>query len=679
MRRFAPIFLLHALLLQPLLLQAQTNQLETLTVTGKRLTASKQSLAINTSVVDEQSLKTIGHVHINEALARVPGAWISRGNGQEHLTAIRSPVLTGAGGCGAFLIAEDGIALRAPGFCNANQLFEVNSEQAQRIEVVRGPGSALYGSNAEHGIINIITPDPEADGKTGLAVEGGPHDYWRGRIKHSQQSGAHGFMLYANGAHDGGYKRDSGFDQQKVNLVHRYAATDLTIKSVLSATNLNQETAGFIEGRNAYKDSSLKRDNPNPEAFRDAKTLRFYSLATLQLNTNDTLSVTPYLRYTDMQFPQHFLPWQSLEENGQRGVGLQTLYTRERGGWRSSIGLDIDYTEGFLKETQDQPFSPTIPAGTHYDYDVDANVVAPFVETEWSITDATSLSLGLRFEHTNYDYDNAVSAGSACAAEVADCRFSRPADSEDSFNEWAPRLGLLHHWSDQHASYVQLARGYRAPQATELYRLQAGQLRSEIDPEELDSIELGFRGELNSLFYDMAVFGMRKNNFIFQDTERQNISNGETEHYGVEFDLRLGLPANFDVALNGTFARHRYSNAIAITETDIEGNDIDTAPRHIGTAQLGWSSKRGHRAELEWVHMGSYYQNPENTERYPGHDLLNARVIYSINKRWQASIRVTNITNEDYAERADFAFGDDRYFVGEPRSVFVSVSAEFGG
>ncbi|MGI9289184.1 MAG: TonB-dependent receptor [Pseudomonadales bacterium] len=665
-------------LLLPLALKVHANELETLTVTGKRLPASKQSLATNTAVVDEQALKTISHVHINEALARVPGAWISRGNGQEHLTAIRSPVLTGAGACGAFLIAEDGIPLRAPGFCNANQLFEVNSEQAQRIEVLRGPGSALYGSNAEHGIINIITPDPAADGQTAFALEGGPHDYWRARIKHSQQFGAHGFLLYGNGAHDGGYKRESGFDQQKINLVHRYAGKDLAIKSVLSATNLNQETAGFIEGRNAYKDSSRKRENPNPEAFRDAQAVRFYSRATLQLNANDTLSLTPYLRYTDMAFLQHFLPWRPLEENGQKSVGLQALYTRERGAWRSSIGLDIDYTESFLKETQDQPFSPTIPAGPHYDYDVDAGVIAPFIETEWSMSEATSLSLGLRFEHTNYDYDNALRAGSACADDVTGCRFSRPADRDDSYDEWAPRLGLLHHWSEQHASYAQLARGYRAPQATELYRLQAGQLRSDIDAEQLDSIELGFRGAIDKVFYDIALFGMRKNNFIFQDTERQNISNGETEHYGVEFDVRFNLPANFDLALNGTFARHRYTNSIDLRPANIKDNDIDTAPRHIGAAQFGWSSARGHRAELEWVHMGSYYQNPENSVRYPGHDLVNARFTYNVNKRWQLAVRVNNLTDKDYAERADFAFGDDRYFVGEPRSVYVSVNAEFG-
>lgn len=63
---------------------------------------------------------------------------------------------------------------------------------------------------------------------------------------------------------------------------------------------------------------------------------------------------------------------------------------------------------------------------------------------------------------------------------------------------------------------------------------------------------------------------------------------------------------------------------------------------------------------------------------YPGHDLVNARFRYKVNERWQFAVRVNNVTDKDYAERADFAFGDDRYFVGEPFSVYVSVNVEFG-
>ncbi len=93
-------------------------------------------------------------------MQRVSGAWISRGSGQEHLTALRSPVLTGAGGCGSFYMAVDGIELTTPGFCNVNQLFDANPERASEIEIIKEPATALYGSNAMHGVINLFSVLP---------------------------------------------------------------------------------------------------------------------------------------------------------------------------------------------------------------------------------------------------------------------------------------------------------------------------------------------------------------------------------------------------------------------------------------------------------------------------------------------------------------------------------------
>ena len=107
---------------------------------------------------------------MQQALSRVAGVNLHRGNGQEYLPAMRSPVLTGAGGCGGFLMQEDGIALRAAGFCNINELFEANTEMAQRIEVLRGTGTVLHGSNAMHGVINIVTPAPSSGSKASLEI-----------------------------------------------------------------------------------------------------------------------------------------------------------------------------------------------------------------------------------------------------------------------------------------------------------------------------------------------------------------------------------------------------------------------------------------------------------------------------------------------------------------------------
>jgi outer membrane cobalamin receptor len=95
-----------------------------------------------------------------EILNQLPGVNVQMNSGQEHLIAIRSPVLTGGAGQGSFLILENGVPTRSPAFGNVNSLIEPHHEVADAIEVVRGPGSAKYGSNAVHGLINVILPEP---------------------------------------------------------------------------------------------------------------------------------------------------------------------------------------------------------------------------------------------------------------------------------------------------------------------------------------------------------------------------------------------------------------------------------------------------------------------------------------------------------------------------------------
>ena len=142
--------------------QLSATSLEEVVVVASKTKKTLGDTANSISVLRYEDLIRVSPVHINELLQRTPGVWISRGNGQESLTSVRSPVLTGAGSCGAFLVMQDGVSLRAPGFCNVNQLFEGPNEIAERIEVFRGPNSSVYGSNAVHGVINIITPVPRA-------------------------------------------------------------------------------------------------------------------------------------------------------------------------------------------------------------------------------------------------------------------------------------------------------------------------------------------------------------------------------------------------------------------------------------------------------------------------------------------------------------------------------------
>ena len=221
----------------------QSLAMEEVVVTANRAQEPWLATTRTATVVSAETVARTQAVHINELLARVAGTWISRGNGQEHLTAIRSPVLTGAGGCGAFLMTQDNVPLRASGFCNVNELFESVSELAEAVEVLKGPGGATHGSNALHGLIQVRTPNPGARRNT-TQIEAGPHNY--ARLKHL--SVQERLIVGVSATSDDGYKTDSGYGQQKLILKHQQAVGAFEVINSLAITNLNQETSGFVQG-----------------------------------------------------------------------------------------------------------------------------------------------------------------------------------------------------------------------------------------------------------------------------------------------------------------------------------------------------------------------------------------------------------------------------------------------
>ena len=140
--------------------RADSPTLEVIVVTAQRQPVAALATPLSIGRVDRDAIELLGATHSSEALNRVPGVMVQRGSGQESLTAIRSPVLTGAGSCGAFLFLENGVPIRPVGFCNVNEMLEINTEQADAIEILRGTGSALYGSNSVHGTINVLQDAP---------------------------------------------------------------------------------------------------------------------------------------------------------------------------------------------------------------------------------------------------------------------------------------------------------------------------------------------------------------------------------------------------------------------------------------------------------------------------------------------------------------------------------------
>ena len=335
----------------------------------------------------------------NQVFNRVAGAWVSRGNGQESLISLRSPVLTGAGSCGAFMTAQDGISLRSPGFCNVNQLFDANLLQAGKLEVLKGPATVVFGSNAQHGIINVLSRSV-SDTPDQIKVEAGSRDYYR--LAGSAAFGS--LALSAQTTTYGGYQDASGYDQQKATLRIDHDWQDWRVEGLLEGSNLNQETAGYIRGVEAYEDDDAREENPNPEAYRDAWAARGYLSFSRDWGADAEVTLRPYWRSNSMTFLQHYLPWQATESNRHRSLGLQTIARGQRNRLTWLAGVDIDHTEGALLEVQEAFFSPNQPDGVHYDYEVDADTLAGFTNVTWALSDRWRLDGGLRLEETRYDY-----------------------------------------------------------------------------------------------------------------------------------------------------------------------------------------------------------------------------------------------------------------------------------
>ncbi len=672
---------------------AQENILETIIVTSERRETQLQDIPASIYSLGSETLDLIRHVHIGEVLYSVPGVVFNRGNGQESLLGIRSPVLTGAGSCGSFQTSQDGIPLRGAGFCNVNQLFEANTEQAANIEIVRGPGSVLYGVNALHGAINVITPSLGQEPGGDISIDMGPNEYARLNAGINTRQGKHAFGAYFNGATDGGYLDDSGFDQQKLNLSHQYDGSDISITTVLAATNLNQETAGYLDrGFEAYKNDAVRRSNENPEAFRDAQSFRLHSR--IEGSTeNGSWMLTPYYRDTDMTFLMHFLPGTPLEENGHESFGLQSMYSSEGDGPLSwTAGVDFEVSEGFLKQTQAFGFG-SFPTGKQYDFTVDATMISPYVLLEYQSTEQDQLTLGLRYEFLEYDYDNLMidgntaQDGSSCSPSAFNpagtCRYSRPGDRTDDFDNYSLQLGWIHDLESNVQFFTNVSLAFRAPQATELYRLQQNQLVADLESEEMESIEVGYRASRGNLSYTLAAYYMQKDNVIFQDSGRNNVSGGATKHRGLELNTQYNINEAWSFTLTTSYARHTYDSNVAPRGVSVllDGKDIDTAPKLTGNAKLNWQMNNNSNMNLEWVHMGPYYSDESNLFKYEGHDLLNLRYQYDSGNNWYMSARVTNLLDTKYAERADVnafsAFSGDRYFVGQDRSLYFTVGSRF--
>ncbi len=671
---------------------ADQADLGTVTVTGIREETPKAETAASVDAVGGDEIASTRPAHPAEIMGRIPGVHVNVTNGEGHMTAIRQPITTGA----VYLYLEDGIPIRSTGFFNHNALYEVNLPQADRIEVIKGPGTSLYGSDAIGGVVNVMTRPAPLEAEAEVDVELGEHGWCRLLATGGNTRDDDALRGDLNLTHTDGWRDGTEYNRQSATgRWDRFLASGATLKTVLAASNINQQTAGTSRlSEDDYHNDPTK--NYTPISYRDVRALRL-SAAYEREGPSSLLSITPYVRKNYMEYMPNwsFSYDPSIKETENYSLGMQLKYRRDLRPNRARLvfGADIERSPGSRLEhsidairTGDIFTSYTV-TDTIYDYDVTYTGISPYVHLETSPTQRLRLSAGLRYDLLEYDYENNLTDTTIVlnpASMSFPARYNHPSDTTVDFSHLSPKLGATYAFGPRLNAFASYRRAFRAPPEGQLFRPGSSLSSVDLDPVKADSFEVGLRGTpADGLRYELTLYHMRKKDDLvsFEDPvtgDRQTVNAGETLHRGIELSLSAELAADWTLAASYTYAEHTYEEWVA-NGTDFSGNDIESAPRDIANTRLAYrpAALNGGGVELEWEHLGWYWMDQSNTAKYDGHDLLNLRANYFVTKRLQAYARVINLADKRYATAARFSRGSKEFAPGLPRTVYAGLSYAF--
>jgi outer membrane receptor protein involved in Fe transport len=671
---------------------AQTGFADTLlpavTVTGTREQTLLSETPASVGVIDRGAIDFNRPSHPQQLLGQIPGVAIAVTNGEGHTTAIRQGFTTGP----MYLFLEDGIPARATGNFNHNALYELNLPSAGGVEVVRGIGSALYGSDAIGGLVNVLSRTPRETAGADLSVEAGSFGW--GRVLGGIDSGRRGpnaLRADLNLTHTDGWRDSTAYDRQSLNLRwdHEYDSQTL-VKTILGATHIDQQT-----GANSALPLGLYLNNPTVNlrsaAYREVDALRLSSAVEKDLGQGMQLSFTSYFRDNrmDLNGSYNFPTNARIEKTQVQSYGLMTKFRQnlnDKMRTRLIAGLDLDYSPSQRLEDKTTLLTDTVAGQTRYysyvlgqriyDYDVTYQSAAPYLHLELSPTDALRFTVGLRYDYASMSMQNNLGQNATVNS------FYQLADTAVNFSRLSPKLGLtwaVNEFSHAFASYNQ---GFRTPSENQLFRsgatgLTAAAAAAALRPILAEQFEVGLRGEVQRWSYELVAYHLKKQDDLLAQRDSSGVTvqtnNGSTEHQGVEMGLGTEIAPRLRLDLAASYAKHRYRQW-RTSIANYSGNEIENSPRLLANLRLTWQPVKGTQAQLEWVELGSYYLEASNLQgKYDGHRLFNARISTQLDRDWSCFARLVNLTDKRYADSASYASSMAMYSPGLPRAVYLGV------
>lgn len=675
--------------------------LETYTVTGTREKRPLRETPASVGVLTPETIRQTAPLHPGQLLGQFPGVAVAVTNGEGHTTAIRQPFTTSP----LYLFLEDGIPIRPTGFFNHNALYEVNLPQAGGVEVVRGPGTALHGSDAIGGIVNILSRAPEERLGGSLLAETGSHGIRRFLLGASAPFGGGGARVDANLTHNDGWRHATAYDRRSVNgRWDRQISTGTHIRAQFGWSDIDQET-----GANSALPLADYLNDPTRNnfaiAFRRVEALR----ASLELEHRfaaGTLTLTPYARRNSMDLFATFNLSSDprIDRSLSRSLGALLKWRQVVPGasrTRLIAGLDLDRSPGSRVEdnalvarsgtgasTRYTGYSP----GTRiYDYDVMFRSFSPYVHAETSVGGNVRLSAGLRHDRLAFEQDNHLTAGTVAANVLGATRYYGQISGQfRDFSSLSPKFGAT--WTINPALhlYGSFNHGFRAPSESQLYRagndttpaaaMNRARLAANLRPIRARQAELGARTDLRGWAAHVVTYRLEKRDDLVSQRDlatnvTTSVNAGRTRHTGVEAGVGGPLPGGlrFDAAVSR--ARHTYVDWVT-SSANFSGREMESAPRLIANARLGWTTARGSLVQAEWTHIGPYWLEAGNSPvfgKYPGHHLFNLRASQTVSSRLTLFGRVMNTLDRRFADSASVTSNTPVFTPGLPRTFQAGV------
>ncbi len=677
---------------------AQAALLDRVVVSGSREETLLADTPTAIGSVDSETIENQKSITNKELLDTIPGVHMIDLTNEQHSMSIRQPFTTNA----VYQYLEDGIPIRPLGVFNHNAINEINLNSLDSIEVLRGPSSSLYGSNAVGGTVNFLTDAPSADPEARVGYQQSSEGYERVEVGASDSWGDFGVRVSGHSATlRDSWRQHNDMDKDAITLRSDYGISPQTLfKFIATYSDLVTDTAGSLNQRDfetnpsvSYQTFSDRAD----EATRIGATIEHEFSATHQASftlygREDSHAQNPnYLIFpcsppgpscpTGFNGVINDVSYQSLGVNAYDRLDFKPANSR------LVYGIILDQSPSEFVE--DRIFITRDPATLVYtgftqgprrrDFDTGIFNAAGYFQLESDVAKDTRLVAGARYDTLSYDFDNHLTPSSTTGAP----------DEKRSFSHTSPKLGIVHDFGAGRSVYANYAQGFVPPEVNQIYtRLDAPTLESAT----FNNYELGARTPFAAARgeFDVSIYYLEgKNeivNFRLPTGSSFPQNSGRTRHQGIELGVRYAVTDAVNARVATTFASHKYDEYLAAPALDFSGHEIAQAPHNITNAELDWRFLRNWRAAVEMNYISSYWMNDLNTIRYPGYTIFNLRAAYA-HGPLEVWAKLINATDRLYANSASSSFNGIGVFdpntqisitPGDPRSVFVGIAYRLG-